>query len=404
MAAERMIFLLAALSLVAAAPARALSPDAERALDDGLRHLYALEYPQARAAFHGLIEKEPGNPFGYLFESGAIWWEASQEYGLFKDTPTLQGLFERDVDAAIRAAQPWIDSKSPAAQADGNFAAGMALGTRGQWHIMRGHHVRAYLDGKHALKHLRKTIKLDPSYEDAYLGLGVYDYEAAHFSGVAKIGSFFGMRGDEKRGLEELRRAADKSKYSKRQALEFLASIYIIDKRDWAAALPFVERLRSDAPDSAYFLALELTLRWRLGDKDRSLALGRQLFELARSDPRAYQSKLQTLTCGFADQLCLDRDQAAGIRGWLVTAIEATPEAGNVPYLTLLHLYRGYMADVLGRNDEATSEYEWVLKHPDFSDSRARAKACLDTGCPARELLSYLRAQSKLPSENAVSR
>src|SRR5581483_5483536 len=127
----------AALLLSAAAPARAaLSPNAELALDRGLHDLYSLDYDKARADFRKLIEQEPDNPFGYLFESGAIWWQSSQEYGLFKDTPTLQGLFEQDVEAAIRKADALTDAKDKVQKADGHFVLGMALGTRGQWGLL----------------------------------------------------------------------------------------------------------------------------------------------------------------------------------------------------------------------------------------------------------------------------
>ena len=73
------------------------SPATQAQLDEGLNALYSLDYVQARRASRKLIELEPDNPFGYLFEASAIWWQASQEYVLFKDTPTLQGLFEQDV-------------------------------------------------------------------------------------------------------------------------------------------------------------------------------------------------------------------------------------------------------------------------------------------------------------------
>ena len=68
-----------------------LTPAAERNMDDGIRNLYSLDYQASRKAFRRIISEEPANPFGYLAEAGAIWWQAAAEYGLFKGTPTLQG-------------------------------------------------------------------------------------------------------------------------------------------------------------------------------------------------------------------------------------------------------------------------------------------------------------------------
>src|SRR5204863_36047 len=87
------------------------SPAATAYLDEGITALYSLDYPRSRKAARKLIELEPDNPFGYLFEAGAIWWQSSQEFGLFKDTPTLQGLFEQDIEAGVRKAEAYIDSK-----------------------------------------------------------------------------------------------------------------------------------------------------------------------------------------------------------------------------------------------------------------------------------------------------
>ena len=140
-----MRFLICLLVLAGAPAAQAaLSRNAEIQLDEGLKHLYGMDYEKSRAAFRKLIELEPDNPFGYLFESGAIWWQSSQEYGLFKDTPTLQGLFEQDVDAAVRKADPLTDAKDKTTRADGHFVEGMSLGTRGQWGLLRGHYWRAF--------------------------------------------------------------------------------------------------------------------------------------------------------------------------------------------------------------------------------------------------------------------
>lgn len=406
--------LIALLTLLLSRPApAALSQTAELHLDQGLHHLYSLEYPEARADFRKIIEAEPDNPFGYLFESGAIWWQSSMEYGLFKDTPTLQGLFEQDVEAALRKVDAWEASKDKAVSADGHFVEGMALGTRGQWSIMRGHWLKAYFDGKKAVKHLRKAVKIDPQYYDAELGLGVFDYQAAHFAGALRIGAALGgVHGDEKRGLEKLQLASERGRFGQRQAAQFLSSIYIVDKRDYAKALPIVERLRRDFPESVYFEFLELGLRFKLGQTDESVAIGRDLFGKIKDDPAAFRRKLLSLFCGIAGDKCLNRDDVTEAAAWLDAAVAAAEKApspkrrrGKKPrkpsppdpelqWRSLLRLMRGYARDVLGQTDEASADYQWVLAHPDFSDDQARARECEEESCEARDLLEYLRAQS----------
>jgi tetratricopeptide (TPR) repeat protein len=388
----------AALAALAPRPAAAgphLSPAAETQLDEGLKRLYSLDYAQSRAAFRKLIELEPDNPFGYLFEAGGIWWESSQEFGLFRDTPTLQGLFEEDVDAAQRKADAYIDSKDPQLRADGYFVSGMALGTLGQWRLMKGHWMEAYFAGKKAIKHLKKCLKLDPTYYDADLGLGVFDYQAAHLTGIAKLGFLVGVHGDEKRGLAEIRLAAEKSRYANRQAFEFLLCIYLIDLHDLSRALPVVQKLRADFPESPYYLFLEALLRHRLGDWDGSLAVGRQLYAQVAADPAAFRAKWLTLVCGLSGADCLAKPDAEAALAWFDHALETTAREKPAAFHALLHLFRGQLLDSVGRRDEAAAEYRRTLALPDVDFAHRRAEECLSSPCPREEILAKLRSLSK---------
>jgi tetratricopeptide (TPR) repeat protein len=401
-----------------------LSPAAERQLTEGIDRLYSLDYEQSRAAFRKLIELEPDNPWGYLFEAGGIWWQSSQEYGLFKDTPTLQGLFEQDVEAALRKAEAYIDDKKDARRrADGYFVSGMTLGTRGQWNLMKGKWVAAYLDGKKAVKHLNKCVKLDDEYYDAYLGLGLFDYQAARFSGIIRFGAALtGMRGDEKRGLERIHLAVDKARYANRQAAQLLANTYIVDFRDDARALPVLQKLRGMFPSSVYFVFLEACARHRLGDWDGSVALGRELFAAASADPAAFRRKELTLACGLAGADCLNKADAERLLSWTTHALESVakekaapkppaskarpaakgakpaPKAKPEPpdaFPTWVHLLRAHALELLGRREEAEGEFKKAAAGPDFDGAHARAKACLAAPCGRDVLLKLLRDRSK---------
>lgn len=385
--------------LLAAAPALAAGPQlsrlAQAQLGEGLLRLYALDYARSRAAFRKVIDSEPDNPFGYLFEAGGIWWQASQEYGLFQSTPALQGLFEKDVADALRTADSYIDSKDPRQKASGYFVSGMALGTRGQWNLLKGRYLDAYFDGKKAVKNLKKCLKIDDQFYDAYFGLGVFDYEAAHLTGIAKLGILFGMRGDEKRGLERISTAMEKSRYASAQAAEFLSSIYIRDMHDLSRALTVVQRLRRDFPSSPYYLFLELVLRHRLGDWDGSLRLGREFFRAAEGDPAALRSKWLTLVCGLAGADCLARPDMERALEWFDHALDQSATERPGGFVTLLRTYRGHALSALGRRAEAEKEYRLALALPPFDDLHAQARACLENSCDRNALLRSLRERAQ---------
>ncbi len=383
--------------LAASAGGAHTSPAATAQLDEGITALYGLDYAKSRVAARKLIELEPDNPFGYLFEAGAIWWQASQEFGLFKDTPTLQGQFEQDIEAGIRKADAYIDSKDKQTKKDGLFVAGMTLGVRGQWNLMKRNYWAALGDGKKSMKLLKKLNKMDDEYEDAYLGLGVFDYQAAHLSGVAKIGVLFGMKGDEKRGLERIQRAIDKAGFARRQAAQMLSSIYIIDLHDDARGLTVVQGLRKDFPNSAYFIFLEALLRHRLGDWDGSLTLGRELYKQVAADPKAFRPKWLTLVCGLSGPDCLGKDDMERAVAWLDHALDSTSKEKPDGFRALLHLLRGQALDALGRRDDAAKEYQKVEFLPPVGESRDVARACLAAPCDRDAILKRLRAMSKEP-------
>jgi len=373
-----------------------LSPAAEAQFEEGVLRLYSLDYARAQAAFRRIIELEPDNPSGYFFEAGALWWQSSQEYGLFQSTPALQGLFEQDVEASLRKADDYIDSKDPGKKAAGHFVSGMALGTRGQWNLMKRRYIAAYFDGKKSIKHLKKCLKIDEGFYDAYLGLGVFDYQAARFSGaIAKLGILFGMKGNEKRGLERIQLSVDKARYCSRQAAGFLASIYISDMHDFSRALPVVQRLRRDFPSSPFYLFLELILRHRLGDWDGSLDLGRELYRTAAADPVAFRPKWLTLFCGLSGSACLDEEDSRRALEWIDHALDKTRKEKPDGFRTLLRLFRGHCLELLGQREDALKEYRLVATLPPFDDVRDRAKACLEEPCGRESLLGSLKEMSR---------
>ncbi len=213
----------------------------------------------------------------------------------------------------------------------------------------------------------------------------------------------------------------EKGRYGSRQAAEFLASIYFDEKHDYAAALPILQRLRSAVPESLYYDFLIAAAAENTGDRDGSLQAARAAFEKIEADPASYQRKLLSLVCGSVGKDCLSQTMAASAGAWLDAAIEAEdarlaaerePKRGRKAraeeaaarraterILSLLHLYRGYMHDVLGNRDEAKPQYAWVASHPDFLDDRAQAEFCAEQPCGAPYLFQRMRALSKPESE-----
>lgn len=375
-----------------------LSPAARSHLDEGFRELADLDYARSRSAFRRIIELEPDNPFGYLLEAGALWWQASQEYGLFQSSPTLGDIFERDIDEALDKTAAYIDSRDPQLRASGYFISGMALGTRGQRSLLKRDYLAAYFDGKKAVRHLKKCLKIDENYADAYLGLGVFDYQAARFSGIARLGGILlGLGGNQTRGLERIRFAMEHADVFGRQAAQFLVAIELSDLREEVRALRTIERLRRDFPTSVYYLFLEALVCDRLGDHRRSVALARRIERKAAEDPGAFLRKELTLACGLSGAACLSPEDGQALLRWTERALELSKEDQAGPFRPWVRSLRGLALDMLGRREEALTEYRRVLQSS-FAphDARRRAHDCLAEPCSRETLLQDLRARSRL--------
>ncbi|MHB2026869.1 MAG: tetratricopeptide repeat protein [Elusimicrobiota bacterium] len=387
----RLIFIIG-LTVASAAPCRCqIDGESQSYLDQATTSLYNLNYSDCQDSLRKLISADPQNPFGYLLEAGAIWWQSSNEYDLFKETPTLEGVFEQDVRHALKKAGPLAQSSDEKNKANGLFVQGMALGLRGQWLLLRGHWFEAYLAGRGGLKRLRQCLKVDPNYYDADLGLGAYQYQAAKFGRKIKLGFVFRVFGNEKNGIKLISLAKDKGRFASRQAAIFLLTLYLQDKHDYEKALSIAAHLGKSFPASPYFKFLKAMIYFNLGQKGHSYDLGRYLFGEFQKNPGAFEPKVMSLACSFSGNPCLNRGQARGFIRWIDGALAQAP-ASDAEWISTLHLLRGYALNILGDSTQARSDYYDVLAGPDIFDWRMRARTCLADGCNRDSILSDLRA------------
>ena len=376
-----------------------LTPDSEAQLKIALNDLYKIDFKKANIDLSKIIQAEPNNPFAYLSDAGALWWETSAHYGLIPTPAWLKSRFEEDLARAISGAKKLLESDSPKDQAEGHFIMGLSLGELGEWDFLNHHWLKAFFNGKKALSHLKTCLKIDSTYYDAYLGLGSYDYQVSRFGFLLKAGALLGgLHANAQRGIEHLIMAEDRGRYSSEQAAIFLATLYTLDKKDYKTALSIIQKLRQEYPNSFYFELIEIGLRDKLNEWNRSLSLGVDALSKIKAHPNAYKDRLLDTACGFSPQNCLDPQESSEIVDWTSRAIAATKNAGNKnddpDMLSLLHLYRGYGEDLTGLRDNAENDYQWVLNHPDFLENHAQASECLKTPCTRETVIRLLQFKS----------
>lgn len=429
------------LCLLCSASASAGSANLKKAAEDPLLRqalidLYNLDYGKTRAGAERFIELNPKNPLGYLFLSGCLWWQATTENGMLAERPQLREHFDEMVDRTVEVAKEQIRSKDDAENADGHFTSGMVLGLRGQMKLADDQLLKAYKDGKKAIRHLNKCVKIDPEYYDAYLGLGIFDYQIAVLPGVFRLGAklLLSGTGNAERGLRNIRTTIDKGYFASRQASTFLLSLYILFERDYERGLKLCQEIRRSFPESPYYAFVEAALLHRTGNEAASWQRARELFDRLAREPESFQRKQRGTVCGLLGPQCLDRENLQGAVTWLSRALAhpadapkselpgapgngkkaphaprhaaSTVHASTAPaagangerphegWESVLRLYRGLAHDALGQRAEARADFLKTQELPDFAGSRAWASFCRDRGCGKEELLRYMRGDS----------
>ena len=362
-------------------------------LQEALRCLYGLEFDKTHSLAFRFIRLHPENPFGHLFAAGSLWWEASSEVDA-SPSPAMKDRFEHDIDLTLEKAKKLCKSKDKALWPDGFFATGMALGLRGQWRLAEGDWMQAYRDGKKAIKYMRKCVKMDPSYHDAYLGLGMFDYQTAKLPAILRMGAAILLHGvgDAARGLQRMKDAMEMGRFSSRQAAAELMTVRLEYEKDYGGALDILrDHLLAAFPGSSYFRFLQVALLELAGDPAASQKEGLSLFETLRQDPEVFRTRQGAVVCGFLGRHCLEREHLEPAVRWIDKALSA-PEGEKVQgWSTTLHLYRGMAHDLLEQRALARDDYQSALEAPFFVHAHAWARQCLSKPCVRADAVKMLQ-------------
>ncbi|MFH2203181.1 MAG: hypothetical protein ABIJ96_08720 [Elusimicrobiota bacterium] len=396
--AAAVLLLCAALPVCAQQHTRNLSVAAgDPILEKGLQALYNLEYDVARRSGEEFVRKHPDNPIGHLYMAGILWWQATTELAGGNPDPALVQVFHQSVSETVDISKLLFKADDIALRSDGYFSAGMALGLQGQMRLAEGQYVGAYRSGKKAIKYLKKCVKSDPRYYDAYLGLGVFDYQVAVLPGAIKLGARMLLRGtgNAQRGLERIQLTVNKGSFSSRQAAGFLLTIYVLNEKDYAKALTLTESLRRDFPLSPYFRFIESMLLHRLGRDTESYRKAYELFSALRTDSASFGRKQVGTLCGLYGAACLERENLEISLTWLTMAVLAAErDAADKGWTAYLVFYRGMVNDLLDRREAALTDYRRALKLPDFHGTQRWAAQRLKTPCQPRDAARFMRGES----------
>jgi tetratricopeptide (TPR) repeat protein len=252
----------------------ALPPNAEKAVQE----IFAGEPEAAIAAAQSFEKERPNDPFGYLLEAEARWWQvycqqSEIRYGMVDvwelpkepdDPPYL--------DAARKAVNLALAELAKGETAKAHLYAGLGYGLEARIYGLRGGRMDTAKAGVSAREHLLKALQLDPQLADADTGLGLYNYYVDTLSPIVKLLRFFlGIPGGSKQqGMQQLRAAMEHGTLTAVEARYYLASNLRTYDHNYAEALQIAEPLVREYPNNPIFLLLVANLQIELGRREQA--------------------------------------------------------------------------------------------------------------------------------------
>jgi hypothetical protein len=185
-----------------------------------------------------------------VLAAASLWWRALID----PDDRSGDRALTDAASAAIASTSAW--TRREPGRGEAWFYLAGAYAPLVQLRLLRGHRLAAARDGKKIKDALDQSLRLDPSIEDAYFGIGLYHYYADVAPVYARMLRWMLLLpgGDRAAGLREMQRARDRGAILGREADFQLHLVYLWYEHDARRALDILEALDRRYPSNPLFL------------------------------------------------------------------------------------------------------------------------------------------------------
>jgi tetratricopeptide (TPR) repeat protein len=278
---------------------------AQPSVAEGFDHFYNLEYDEALAVFRAEVIRNPNSAdtrnhvaqtilYREMFRSGALESQLVTGNNAFLRRPNLNvsAADEKEFLDSITRALAIADERLKVNPDDINalYWQGVSYGFRANYYfLVRKAWLDALKDSGAARKAHNRVTELDPTFVDARLIQGAYDYIVGSLNPLYRMLSFIaGYHGDRNRGIEILKLVADTGKLNRTDATVGLCAILRREHRP-GETIPYILGLIEQYPRN-FLLRLELIQMYgEFGDKDKALAVIADVERLKREGAPGYK-------------------------------------------------------------------------------------------------------------------
>jgi tetratricopeptide (TPR) repeat protein len=407
------------------------APEApDKAQLDSLRHsgieaLYNLDYDKAERDFKEIVRLYPTHPAGPQLLAARVWIKtlyesrrlqsslySSQNFyssGDDKVDPRIIAEFRNLTREAKRLAEVRLKQSPNDIEALDWLAAIQGLKASFEEAVER-RHFAALKDADDAVDHHRQVLKLDPTFIDAGLTVGLYEYVVGSLPLPIKvIAGITGFRGSKKRGLAQIERVANEGKWSRDDARTLLIVLYTREKR-YADALVHARDLSAKYPRNYLFrleaadaLVSQAEVERKNRNPEAAVKAEREAFatfdELLhdRSVRDTVSRALDLVHFKYGEVLLTAGEGERAAKEFLAST---KVERAEPTLVTMAHLYAARAFDLAGKRAEAVSQYKEVLTRPDIYAAHDEAKKGLREPYKTENVMSEPTASADGPERS----
>ncbi|MBZ0178629.1 MAG: hypothetical protein K8F36_04995 [Melioribacteraceae bacterium] len=220
-----------------------------------LNYTYNNETSKAAQLISERIKKYPGNPKYYFLELGN---DIMHSIVLVNGAAAERKFQVRDSlnNLAIEKAEKYLDMFEDNAETlEDKFYVGGFHGYLARFYGLDRSYMSAFSSAKSGQRIMEDILEENPDFNDAYLLLGMSYYFADRLSGfIGFVAGILGLSGDRDKGIDYIKRAADKGELSFAQAAISLVEIYTRLEDNEYPAFPYFEKFLKKFPNSSYMI------------------------------------------------------------------------------------------------------------------------------------------------------
>ena len=256
----------------------------------GMNRLMDGDFDHSMEIFRQIQKSDPESPLGYLLEADANWWKIQLTEAnlidpegfepLSEATTSYDGDFWRLDELAVWKAEARI--KAHQDEARSYCYEGLAYALRARLEAFRYHALATALAGKKCRNLSLAALKLDPNLNDAYFGVGLYNYLVDTLPTYVKMLRFLILLpgGNRLDGLRQIQQAMEKGQLVTGEAKYHLAQNYSRPMdRQFARSQELLRQMEQQYPHNPLWKLLAGSIELRMGNVTEGQTLYRQVID-----------------------------------------------------------------------------------------------------------------------------